>query len=82
MKIKPPRHIVWSTDTVDLDDPFQRCWYLKQVLTHGLAKDIRQLNLHEVAAELDNLNLPRDVYALWKTYLKEMGYVERDGISE
>ncbi len=21
MQIKPPRHIVWSTDTVDLSDP-------------------------------------------------------------
>lgn len=82
MKIKPPRHIVWSTETIDLDDPFQRRWFLKQVLPHGLAKDIRQLDLREVAAELDHLSLPRDIHALWKTYLQEIGYVERDGATE
>lgn len=82
MKIKPPRHIVWSTETIDLDGSFQRRWFLKQVLTHGLAKDIRQLDIREVAAELDHLNLPGDIYALWKTYLQEIGYVERDGATE
>jgi len=38
---KLPRHIVWSTETLNLADPFQRKWYLRQVLMHGRAQDIR-----------------------------------------
>jgi hypothetical protein len=30
--ISPPRHIVWSTDQLDLADPFQRQWYICQVI--------------------------------------------------
>ena len=67
--IKPPRHIVWSTDQVDLSDPFQRRWYLRQVLTYGRAEDIRSLDLEEIRRELDELNLPPEVYSLWKSYL-------------
>jgi len=26
----PPVYIVWSTDQVDLSDPFQRRWYIQQ----------------------------------------------------
>jgi hypothetical protein len=37
---RPPNYIVWSTDRVDLSDPFQRRWYLQQVLTHGRLEDI------------------------------------------
>jgi hypothetical protein len=43
--VNPPRHIVWSTDQLDLSDPFQRRWYLLQVLTHGRAEAIRSLEL-------------------------------------
>jgi hypothetical protein len=68
-KIKPPRHLVWSTDEVDLDNPFQRRWFLTQVLTHGLAEDIRQLDLEEAAREIDNLHLPKEVESLWRTFL-------------
>ncbi|MGA9348940.1 MAG: hypothetical protein WBW48_09060 [Anaerolineae bacterium] len=69
MRITPPRHIVWSTDRVDLSDPFQRQWYIRQVLLHGRSEDIRALDLGEVAAMLDDLNLPPDLYRLWKTFL-------------
>jgi hypothetical protein len=68
--IHPSRNIVWSTDHLDLSDPFQRRWYLRQVLTHGRAKDIHELNLEEVADELDGLGLPEQVYSLWKTFLE------------
>jgi len=68
--INPPRHLVWSTDQVDLDDPFQRRWYLQQVLTHGTAEDIRHLDLDEVEQQLDNLMLPPDIERLWRSYLK------------
>jgi hypothetical protein len=65
-----PRYIVWSTDHLQLGDPFQRRWLLKQTLTYGRAEDIRKLSLNEIALELDNLNLPDEVYSLWKRYLE------------
>ncbi|MCP4428323.1 MAG: hypothetical protein GY803_27870 [Chloroflexi bacterium] len=69
-KISPPRHIIWSTDIVDLSDPFQRKQYIRQTLTHGRAEDIKKLDLDEVAQLLDELNLPEAIYALWKTFLE------------
>jgi hypothetical protein len=72
-KIKPPRHLVWSTDEIDLDDPFQRRWYLQQVLTHGTAEDIRRLDLDEVAREIDHLQLPVDIESLWRRFLETRG---------
>ena len=71
-----PRHIVWSTDTLDLSDPFQRTWYLRQVLMHGRAEDIRILDLDEVARRLDDLDLPPVIYDLWRRFW-EMRHVAR-----
>jgi hypothetical protein len=68
--IQPPVHIVWSTDHIDLSDPFQRRWYLRQVLTNGHTEDIRELDLAEIKRELENLDLPPEIYSLWKKYLK------------
>jgi hypothetical protein len=70
MRIVPPPHIVWSTDSLDLADPFQRQWYIQQVLLHGRAQDIRRLDLEEVASLLDDLNLPPHIYRLWKAFLE------------
>jgi hypothetical protein len=67
--IHPPRHITWSTDEVDLADPFQKRWYLRQILTYGTAADIRRLNLDEVEEQLDQLNLPTDIERLWHIFL-------------
>jgi hypothetical protein len=76
--IRPPRYIVWSADTLDLDDPFQRRLYLRQTLLHGRANDVRQLDKAELAAVLDDLNLPEPIYTLWRRYLTRLGlYVER-----
>jgi hypothetical protein len=69
-QITPPPHIVWSTDSVDLSDPFQRRWYIRQVLTHGRAEDIGALDLDEVASLLDDLYLPPHLYDLWKRFLE------------
>jgi hypothetical protein len=71
--ISPPRHIVWSTDRVDLADDFQRTWYVRQVLMHGKAQDIRALDLNEVARLLDDLQLPPDLYDLWARFLETKG---------
>jgi len=68
--LHPPTYIVWSTDQIDLSDPFQRRWYIQQVLTHGRAEDIRALELEEIAAVLDDLILPEDVHSLWQRFLE------------
>lgn len=68
--LRPPTYIVWSTDQVDLSDPFQRRWYIQQVLTHGRAEDVRALNLDEIAAILDEIILPEDVHSLWQRFFE------------
>ena len=69
MKIKPKRYIVWSTDKeIDLDDPFQKKWYIEQVLSHGRTEDVRELDWEEIRALLPELNLPKDVRNLWEAY--------------
>ena len=70
MVVKPPRYIVWSTDQVDTADPFQRRWLLRQILMHGKAQDIRQLDVDEIERELESLNLPADIYRLWHDFLE------------
>lgn len=66
----PPRHIVWSTDRLDLADPFQRKWFIRQVIEHGRAEDVATLDLDEVARLLDELNLPPHLYSLWSRFLE------------
>jgi hypothetical protein len=70
IRIHPPSHLVWSTSEIDLDDPFQQRWLLRQTLIHGTAEDISQLNFDEVAQQLENLQLPVDIERLWRTVLK------------
>jgi hypothetical protein len=74
--VRPPFYIVWSTDQVDLSDPFQRRWYIQQVLTHGRMEDVRTLDLDEIETLLDELSLPEDVRSLWQVFL-ESRYVKR-----
>ena len=68
-----PRHLVWSTDNLDLNAPVQRRWYIRQMLLHGRAEGIRTLDRREVAALLDDLNLPKPVYRWWKMSLERRG---------
>ncbi len=77
MRIRPPRYIVWSVDEVDLSDPFQYRWYLRQVLLHGREADVRQLDKTELARCLDELHLPEPIYQLWKRYLTRAGYYDQ-----
>ena len=67
---RPPATIVWSTDRIDLSDPFQRRWYIQQVLTHGRLEDIRKLSLDEIASVLDEIILPEDVRSLWEKFFE------------
>ncbi len=77
MYTRVPDHIVWSTDSIDMDDPFQRRWYIRQVLLHGRAEDIRSLDLDEVARLLDDLDLPSHIYTLWREFLSRRNDAER-----
>jgi hypothetical protein len=68
-RIKPKRYVVWSIDEeIDLDDPFQRKWYIKQVLTHGRMEDIMELDFEEVKRLLPELRLPKPIKELWEEY--------------
>ncbi len=64
------RYIVWSTDKIDMNDPFQRKWFIRQVLIHGRAEDIKELDWNEVEKLLDELELPEEIYRLWKSYFE------------
>jgi hypothetical protein len=68
--LHPPTYIVWSTDQIDLSDPFQRRWYIQQVLTRGRTEDIRTLDLDEIADVLGEIILPEDVRSLWQCFLE------------
>jgi hypothetical protein len=74
VKVQPPRYIVWSTNEVDLNDPFQCRWYIRQVLLYGREQDVRQLDKAELATLIDELRLPEPIYQLWKRYLYRAGY--------
>ena len=69
--MNPKRYIIWSTKNIDLQDPFQRKWYIQQVLTHGRAEDIRRLNWEEIRQLLPDLNLPSHIRSLWERYFEE-----------
>ena len=66
--MKPKRYIVWSTDKIDLRDPWQKKWYIKQVLINGRAEDIALLNWEEIKCLLRELELPLYIKNLWEDY--------------
>ena len=68
--ISPPGHITWSTDLLDLADPFQRNWYMRQIIEHGKAQDVAGLDLDELARLLNKLNLPPYLHSLWARFLE------------
>ncbi len=67
--MKPKRHIVWSKNEIDLGDPWQRKWYIRQVLTQGRAEDVAELDWEEVRAVLKDMTLPPPVRKLWERFL-------------
>jgi hypothetical protein len=67
--LSPKRYIVWQTrKDIDMSDPQERRWYIEQVLSHGLAEDIAELDWDEIKTLLPDLNLPEDVLRLWRAY--------------
>ena len=72
--MKPKRYIVWSTDKeINLNDPWQRKWYIEKVLSHGRAEDIAELDWNEIKRLLPALNLSKDVRRLWENYFNAQG---------
>ena len=43
-----PRHLLWSKDNLDLQDRWQRRWFIRQVLLYGRAEDVSALNWDEI----------------------------------
>ena len=66
--MRPKRYIVWSKNEIDLEDPWQRKWYIQQVLTHGRAEDVAQLDWEEINMLIKEMSLPHEVKGLWKDY--------------
>jgi hypothetical protein len=62
------RYIVWSKRTLDLTNPWQRRWWIQQVLLHGRAEDVAALDWEEVRQILPSLELPPSVRRLWEEY--------------
>jgi len=63
--------IVWSKREIDLSDPWQRRWWISQVLTHGRAEDIAALDWDEIRRLLPDLNLPPLIRRLWEDYFRD-----------
>jgi hypothetical protein len=70
--MQPKRYIVWSKNDIDFNDPWQRKWYIQQVLTHGRAEDIAELDWVEIKRLLPEFNLPKYVRSLWEDYFSDV----------
>lgn len=68
--MKTKRYLVWSKKNIDLSDPFQRKWYIKQVLTKGRSEDVAELDWVEIKNILSEIILPKYVLKLWKDYFE------------
>ena len=66
--MRPKRYIVWSKSDIDLDDPFQKKWYIRQTLTNGRAEDVASIDWDEIKKYLPELNLPENIRRLWESY--------------
>ena len=66
--MRPKRYIVWSKKEIDLEDRWQRKWYIQQVITHGRAEDVSLLDWEEIKRLIGELNLPVVIKRLWENY--------------
>jgi len=64
----PKRYVVWSKDEIDLEDPFQKKWYYRQVLMNGRAEDVAAIDWEEIKKYLPGLNLPPHINRVWENY--------------
>jgi hypothetical protein len=73
--------LLWDTD-IPPDAPTNetfRKWYVKRVLTHGTAADIRAIGLKTNQHYFPHLYLPSDIREFWLWYFDEPSDQERDG---
>lgn len=68
--MRAKRYIVWSKRELDFDDPWQRRWFIRQVLLHGRAEDVAALDWEELRRLLPELNLPPEIKRLWERYFE------------
>ncbi|MBW1690625.1 MAG: hypothetical protein DRG87_10880 [Deltaproteobacteria bacterium] len=66
--MRPKRYIVWSKNEIDLEDPWQRKWFIQQVLSHGRSEDVAQLDWEEISKVLKEISLSQEVRNLWEDY--------------
>jgi hypothetical protein len=66
--MRPKTYIVWSKREIDLADPWQKKWYIQQVLIHGKAEDIAQLSWQEIREYLPAITLPTHIRRLWEDH--------------
>ena len=66
--MQPKRYIVWSKRKIDLQDSFQKKWYINQVLMYGRTEDIAALDWDEIRLLLPELNLAESIRTLWENY--------------
>jgi hypothetical protein len=78
--MKPKPYIVWSKREIDLSDPWQKKWYIQQVLIHGKAEDVAQLDWLEIRGCLPELDLPVHIRHLWEDHFSTWGQVFRFSI--
>jgi len=71
--MRPKRYIVLSKNEIDLTDSWQRKWYIQQVLNHGRAEDISQIDWEEIRSLMGELNLLPAVRRLWEDYFSAQG---------
>lgn len=74
-RIKLPSHVRWSGDRVyDLDDVADRMSVYKQVLSHGIAEDVRRfIRVEELARLWGRMILPSYVRDVWGPWLRQRG---------
>jgi len=75
------KKLVWDTDippNAQTNEPF-RTWYVKRVLTHGTAADIRAIGLETIHQYLPRLHLPPDIREFWHWYFNDPSAKERYG---
>ena len=69
MRLK--RYIVWSKKEIDLNDEFQKKWYITQVLKYGRTEDVASLDWEEIKLFLPELILPPHIKRLWEDYFND-----------
>lgn len=73
--------LVWDME-IPSDAPTNEAfhkWYVKRVLTHGTAADIRAIGLETIHRYLPHLYLPTDIREFWLWYFNEPTAQERHG---